>query len=212
MLVEEIAALYNTWVDVGKVSWHASELTTILKVGYNMFRLKVIEQQPMIYAASADIAVSGYTYDLRAGVVSVLGATPTNVRMEKALELRFIESNGRVGGLIKLMADPFQIMQESSAAACLRASKLEFNFSGNDTFRFWYVAESIVNWTKTNVDDDEFVDDLSAYHELIAMYAAEYYGIRDGASPRLQGLKRILERSLIDFLFRYQGDQLEIGS
>lgn len=212
MYAEEIANLYRSWVDESDAAWHTSIIPTILKVGYNEFRRRIIEQQPFVYASSVDIAVSGYSYDLRAAAVSVLGATPTDTRMEKALELRYINPGGRPGHGIPIMPDTSQMLRQSSGAACIRASVLEFNWLVNETLRFWYVGEPSVDWTRISAGDNEFVDDLGAYHELIAVYAAEYYGIRDNATPRVERVRQRLERSLVDFLLRYHSDRIEIGS
>ena len=71
------------------------------------------------------------------------------------------------------------------------------DFTGS-TLRLEYLREPILTWTAVATD---YIDDLAAHHPLIALLAAQYYAIRDGAenvplmrqmSRKEQGLKEYL--------------------
>lgn len=211
MLVEEVAAIYRAFVDESRANWHTGVVSTFLKQGYNVFRRRIARQQPFIYATSVDIATSGYSYDLAVGPPSILGASPTAAAAEKLLELRTINSDGSEGAEVSIVENPDHGVRNYRSSAWLRGTVLNFNYSGSESLRLWYMPVSTVDWTKTVSGDNEFIDDLNQFHELIAVYAAEYYGVRDGAAPRVKSIKDRAEKELAFFLLEYSGNRQEIN-
>jgi len=70
-----------------------------------------------------------------------------------------------------------------------------------DFFRIEYVPASTVDWTKHGVGDNEYIDDLQDQHPLIALLAAQYYQIRDGAAnPVLQNQLAVKRLDLVNYL------------
>tara|TARA_R110000751_G_scaffold106797_2_gene202915 strand:+ start:189 stop:431 length:243 start_codon:yes stop_codon:yes gene_type:complete len=49
---------------------------------------------------------------------------------------------------------------------------------------------SQVDWTKFAPTDNEFIDNLTPFHSIIAMLAAQYYQVADGAA------NQVLDRQL----------------
>lgn len=210
MNATQVADLYRTFVDSDDPSWHQGVISTFLAQGYEMFRQKVIRMQPFIYAGSVDITVNGYEYDLATDAVTIMGASPTATKMSTLIEIRRITPTGRDGERITLASD-IEAMRKEATSVTLVGTKLKFSGLITDTLRVWYVKKSIVDWTKIAPADTEYIDDLDDHHQLIAIYAAEMYGVRDGAAPRTIAIKQMLEASLEDFLFRYGGSSVQIG-
>lgn len=212
MLVEEVAKLYSTWVDETNAAWHTSVLPLLLARGYNMFRQKVIRQQPLIYATSINIQPSQYQYDLANDVPSIMGSSPMAARLETILELRYIEGDGHEGTRVQLVPDAHQLARVVGTAGVLRGSIIQFNATIGEQLKLWYIPETSVDWAKTITGDNEWIDDLGAYHELIAVYASQYYAIKDGMTPSIGAIKNVMEEELDNFLFRYNGQGLQMGS
>lgn len=212
MLVEDVAALYKVWVEESSSAWHNGVFKTFLEQGYNMFRQRVIRMSAFMYATSVNITPIGAVYDLVTGVPSVLGLAPSATKMERVLELRYTESDTVDGVAIQLVQSPHQLARVVGIAACIRDGKIQFNSEPGSELRLWYLPASTIDWTKTVIGDNEFIDDLDPFHALIAVYAAEFYGVRDGMVPPIQRIKATLEEDLENFLMRYQGDSLTMGS
>ena len=85
---------------------------------------------------------------------------------------------------------------------CLSGTRLIFTGNvGGNTYRIEYIPETTItpaSWATGNLT---FIDNLTASHPLIALYAARYYMIRDGApNTVLLAQLETKERGLKEYL------------
>jgi len=180
-----------------------------LSDGYDEFRRQVRMLDPHMYIIEQDIVlaqVSEFDLALTANPVRLLG-NPAAADIGFGLgltgpRLMEIDTIGVLQGteVIALVLEAQQIRQVLPNTSRfiglpwayyhyrLINTRLMFDASVNDTIRVYYIGESQVDWT----DDDptvggytpEFIDDLTDFHELIALYAAERYTLMDGSKRR----------------------------
>ena len=90
-------------------------------------------------------------------------------------------------------------VQRGEGDYCISGQNLVMgsDFSGS-VIRMEYLRDPVIVWTPAATD---YIDDLAAHHALIALYAAQYYAIRDGAEnvPLMRQLGR-KEKELREFL------------
>ncbi len=157
---------------------------TYLDIAYGQFRREVSNVDPMIYAKSVEFTSPGKTIDLTSitdtdgAAVNVLGNSVTEGnRMIQLISLESVSSAGDV-------RHEFQPVNNASAlnytqfAYTWRGQTIQFSGSVTDTVRLRYLPEHAVpDWTG-NVNQ---LDDLTMFHDVIALLAYSQYAMRDGA-------------------------------
>lgn len=191
MNVKEITDLFWDLADEKDRTFQTDARTqSYLGLAYNQRNRVVAEVNPYMLATSVDIAVSGTEYNLgdTANAVTLLGQTlkpPGTGRLHKLLEVGLV-SAGEVYAWLDGVQSHQALRRSRLGTWTLIAGILKFDASITATVRLVYVPESTVDWTKTGALDDEFVDDLTFTHELIALYALRIYRMRDTKDGRLK--------------------------
>lgn len=194
--VEDISNFFDSLVDEGDFSWlTATQRQLALSNAEAQYRRQVTRGDPYYYATSVDLTFSNQReYDLAGGAIKVLGPTPTapNKRMTRLLSLLKLNTSGEVVaayeneahvGVLQVPGPNYDI-DFGAGSFVLRGTVLRFRQLQTTPARLWYVPESSVDWTKTAPGDNEWVDDLIQFHEVIALLAyGTYYAIRDGVMP-----------------------------
>ena len=212
MLVEEVAALFLFYIDEQDPTFFDSpQRSIILKHGYQMFRSMVNRQSDRFYEAQVDLAFANQdTYDLATGTVKILGTgVLTNARMVRPKQLIYIPAGSTevYYQTPLLQARSWQeLANEPTKSYILRGTTITLarNFTG--TLRLFYEPESAVDWTKTATGDNEPIDDLHEFHDMIAMFAAQHYAAADGGwNSQLQSM---LDERKDEFALRYGPDAM----
>lgn len=181
--VENVADYYRDLIDEADITFvTGSNASVYLAQGYSQFRRFVTSLDPTFYRYRAGLTVSGRSYDLSAGAVSVMGATPTDPRLDSIVLMESVENATTWNTLATFM--PVASHEEmhispGTFSYVLEGSNLLFS-SDVSLVRMTYQGVPDVDWTRTTVGDNEWIDDLVDYHDLIALYAARPYAIRDG--------------------------------
>jgi len=204
--VSEIAALFRSYTDEPDTTFlTASDVSTYLVQGYNQFRSFVSAIDPSIYVEKADLVFSSTDeYDLDGGTISLLGATIT-VGYNRLMQIQSLSNvTGGVAGIgtIYQPVTSLSALDEAAGAYFLRGSviKLDSNLTG--TLRIRYTPEQPSTlWS--NPAATTYVDDLTMFHDMIALYAYAQYAIRDNAqnAPLVLQL-RAREFALSEYLSR----------
>jgi hypothetical protein len=71
-------------------------------------------------------------------------------------------------------------LTQHTFAYLFRDSRILFGGFNTGGVRLVFERESIVDWSKTDPADTEFIDNYPVTHLLIVFYALEKYAIRDG--------------------------------
>lgn len=197
MLVEEVAALFLLYIDERDPTFfNAANRTTVLSLGYEMFRSKIGGVDGSIYEETVDLSFSNVDrYNLATGAVTILGTGAlTGPRLRRIKSLSHVPT----------VATPYPPWQQRFLIPARSLEELyvdrsrNFYFGGTtifltDTFtgtlRLVYEPAPAVDWTKVAVGDNEPIDDIEQFHDLIALLAAQHYAAADGGwNAQLQAL------------------------
>ena len=173
--------------------------------GYREFRNRVISCNPSTYTTSVTITLTeaeSYDLSLAANPVRILGASVgpgTTQRMIMMLNVRKVDPvSGDELRVLKGVASR-RSLQASPSGYFLDGSVLRFPEKETGSFVIDYVPETplITTWSEANPPFDDMVD----WHDLIVLYAAKSYLIRDGGeSPMLMAQMKIREEDFARFI------------
>jgi len=187
--VEHVAALFRKYMDEADPTWvdETTDVPGMLERGYDQFRDLVSTYDPYYFWASADFSVSGAgSIDLTTAAPilmgsGVLAATP---RLHSLLKVAVLDGTSNVLHYIRGASnrEELRVGTRDRRGYYFRAgTTLYFSGEITGTVRLEYVPQSLVDWTQTTTGDNEWIDDLIPYHDIIALLAMSEYELRDGA-------------------------------
>ena len=204
MNVSEVATLFRSYTDEPDATFLTdADVSTYLTQGYNELRSFVMAVNPSIYTASADLVFTAAdSYDLTTGAIQLLGATITvgYDRLMQIQTLADVSSTGTtVGTIFEPVAD-LSALDEAVHAYMLEGSTIRLDSKYTATLRLKYVPEQSARlWS--NLAATTYIDDLTMYHDMIALYAYSQYAIRDSAQSAQVVLQlRHRESQLVDYI------------
>tara|TARA_R100000808_G_scaffold3574_1_gene12574 strand:- start:350 stop:1018 length:669 start_codon:yes stop_codon:yes gene_type:complete len=195
MNVSEVKALFRAYCDEPDETFMSNDnVISYLQRGYAEFRRKITALNPYTFAVDVDITVTGTTYDLGSAASAVILLGPSvpagGDRMADLVAIR-----------AKNISTPYQGFQYKGTSSVkgllncyqtytLQGTSLIFSEDVNDTLVLTYVPESTVDWSAGT-----FIDDMSQFHDMIALFAAQQYQIRDAAfnQPLMMQLQRRIQ-------------------
>ncbi len=225
MLVKQVAALYRRYtgqIDMTVVS--AAQQQLDLEMGHEEYRDELFKYAPTLEADVVTITMPGGTsnYDLSAGVVIVYGldAVLTHARLLSAVAICPWDAVNLVPvpPMYQLLHhDVAQQLDEVSNpwGAYMQRDFLSFTGQPAGDFILYYRGQGPmpvgaafgVDWSKTTPADNEPIDKLWWYHDLIAMYAAQQYDIvRWESNPVLVAKFNDRLKKFRSYLRRFNGD------
>jgi len=194
--------------EVWEVSYSPPAITAALAVDLDG---KIFGAPPAAWVTLTAYAVgdtrknNGYTY--RVTVAGNSGAAPgptgtgsaivdgtvTWAFLPRAQRLTRVVQVDASGQLLSVLqpTNSFESLGQSSwnygtNSACrwwLDGKTLRFNTPFTGTVQIWYVPQPSIKWASAIVAPaDVYVDDLSQYHDIIALLAAQQYAIKEGQS------------------------------
>ena len=173
-----------------------------------------------------------YNFDVDANPVRIMGnrapaavpaaANLSGPRLDRLIQVCIVDVSTTPNRIIEIMrgtsrldnvspvaVQSFQAGFDWTEANYIFINKeLLFNFTVNQTIRVYYIPvnDSVngINWATDGAGTTEFVDDLSNFHDIIAMLAYKQYQIMDNEVN--EALEGQLARRLQDFsAFLLQG-------
>jgi hypothetical protein len=205
MNVGEVYDLFRSLVDEPDETFLSVDNTqTYLHAGHLEYRSFITDINPEIFSSRIWIVPTSREFEL-AGTVfsSAAAAAPAADQAERLIRLGLVDS--QANDSLSYYLTPCQTpvgLENAEGDYCLVGTKLIFigSMSGS-TIRIEYVRVPAIVKTGWLSTSNVFIDNLPNYHPLIALYAARYYAIRDGASnPALLAQLDIKERELRAFL------------
>jgi hypothetical protein len=182
-----------------------------LRAGYDEFRRVVSSYDPNVYATRAVITLAGVTsYDLAlaGNPVRLLGATPTQAPLQQLLKVISIDPT-TLRAKWPWRGVKHEEELDQANVYQFQGTLLDFGYAVSDTLRLVYIPcgskprnATGVDWSKYQPADNEFIDDLDGFHDMIALYAYGLYAATNDASS--QQVFELLDRrlkSLQKFLF-----------
>jgi hypothetical protein len=192
VIVSEVTTMFRQYIDEPDQTFVTDAMvTTMLAQAYREFQWIVSQVDENIYTASVDITVtsaSSYDLTLAANPVRIFGldANLTHPRFRKLISLFTVNSDGTANQPLRPLTSQ-ESLSVASDSFLLDGTTLRFPSSYSASLRLKYFPEPIagggapgagyVDWAT----GASFIDNLSMYHDLIALLAAKQYAILDGA-------------------------------
>ena len=209
MTPAEVKSLFRAYIDEPDATFVTdADLNTYLAAGYNEFRLRVNNYDPDFYALQVLITPNNANfYDLAdpANPVVLLGAGAIAAAMVRLNSVRSTDAAGTERGFILAAVNGLRALDANHQSWALIGTRLTFSERTSGTYQISYVPVSTVNWTTST-----FIDSLSPFHDLIALYAYKQYAIRDNAiNQAWQYQLGIRESDFKNYLsgFNYESNQ-----
>ena len=181
----EVDTLFRIYIDEPDTTFVSDAVVeSYLAAGYREFRNFVCDIDPMIYNVSQNITITDLlSYDMAAPPTvqpAFLGASvdATNGRLIRLNNFYELDSSGNTK-IIFESASNVDALDSASSAYFLANTVLRFSRRLTGTFAVHYVPEAAV-WTA--IVTAGFIDDLTPFHDLIALLATKQYAIQDGAA------------------------------
>ena len=189
MLVEDAGVFLDHITDEDDPTFLTPAFKTIiLKTGYDRFRSIVRAIDPNIYNARVTITLTGEDfYDLAdaGNAVVIMGPVDdlTDTRLATLERVSRVDpSSGAWIGDYKAAADFEELRTFNDSIWYLLAGTTIFlGGTLNGSIRLNYVPVSTVDWTKLTTGDDERIDELEEWHDLIPALGYAVYASKDGA-------------------------------
>jgi hypothetical protein len=203
MIVSQIVSLFRAYCDEPDATFLTdADVSSYLREGYSEFRRKASLLDPYIHAIDVDIAVTSDVYDLAdvANPIVLLGpdanlapGPPTAPRLMQLVSVRLNSSANSIGSFQYRGTSTLKGLVNSSRTYLLMGTRMLFSESVGDTITLSYVPEQDITWSASSTD---LPDNLTQFHDMIALYATKQYQIRDAAT----------NKPLMDQLFQRERD------
>lgn len=218
MYVDQVAALFRQYIDEPDRTFVTdADVATYLAQGYAEFRRHVMSVDNNVYVARVTLAYTGSTYDLAdpANAVTIMGAGPLSggSRLERILQV-WAQNTDQLPLVEFRQVRSYPELEEANAPYwggggfryMLDGTVLRLSTIPNRPVVVRYVPAPAVDWTRQTSGDNEWIDDLEPFHDLIALLAYAQYAIRDGAES-VEVLRQADERKgqLGQFLLQGRG-------
>lgn len=190
MVVDEVISLFRMLVDEPDETFlTASDLSVLARVAHDEMRSEIADAQPKLILTRQRFVVSGATfYDLAdvANATVLLGPGP--LAPVNALRIHTVHGLASVDPASGVPQIYYHGANSESQLYCndpsvpmyyLEGTVIRFSTAMTGTFEISYVPVSGVDWTRQTAGMNEFVDDFSHFHDLIALRMAEQYMVRD---------------------------------
>lgn len=202
--VDQVIGTFRTYIDEPDQTFVPDSLVEkMLNLAYIEFRRKVTNIDPNIYSKTVDVATPTTTQvDLATLPAPILGATATNEdRLISLLSVYIHDQTNELPNLVFNSVQSLAALQRTGDAVFFTGSLLMFNRIIQRPFKISYVPGHNVQFQTGLAPPANFIDDLDAFHDMIALYAYKQYAIADAAtSQQIVGQLQIRERELIDYL------------
>lgn len=187
--VYQVNDYFRTLVDESDATFMSDAIvTSYLESGYEQFRQAVSDVMPEFYVVSKDYTLSNATeVDLSTVVGPILGssvAAPQR-RLSQLIRVVMLDSSTNQPKNIFSAAASYEAMITPGpiypARYFLQGSVLKFSGTVTGIIRIEYIPVHNVDWSKLTSATNEWIDDLTPWHDLIALFAASTYGVPDNA-------------------------------
>jgi hypothetical protein len=200
--VDFVVNTFRTYIDEPDQTFVPNSLVeNMLNLAYIEFRRKVTNIDPNIYARTIDVAAPGSVQvDLTALPAPILGSTAAvQNRLISLLSVYIADQVNNLPSLVFNSVQSLEALQSTGDAVFFTNSILMFNYVIQRPLKVVYVPGHNVQFQAGIAG--QFIDDLDAFHDMIALYAYKQYAIADAAtSEQIVGQLQIRERELIDYL------------
>lgn len=187
MLTNQVAELYRAYTDESDATFLSdADVVTFLNVAYMQFRQIVLNQDNFYFSTRVQINLNNQvSYNLSSTgpePVTILGPTPTNPKMTRMLRVGTDDGSGNLTSSIYLRPARSTVeLTNDIMRYMLEDTILRFSGVTDQLINIEYVPEAGNVFTIGNIQAGAGVDidNLTDYHDLIALLAYRHYAIKD---------------------------------
>ena len=177
----EVFSLFKQYADEPDATWLTdADIQIYLDRGYEEFRRLVIQQDPYTYYSTVALDYTTDEYDLAdpASAVRILGASVpvATKRLEYLTGVHATNDSGDILWTFQIVPN-YRALNSVVQSAMLIGTKLKLSANRTGKVLVEYVPEADIDWQAAS----DFIDDLTMFHDVIALLAYKQYAIRDGA-------------------------------
>lgn len=211
LYVDQVADYFRKIVDESDNTFLSdTDIAQYLEIGYDQFRYYVSDIDPQQYheVYLTPAAVTTNELDLDNILLGPL-VPAANKRLQQIIRVTTYSAGNSppIGNILEPVYSYESLIGMGYYSFpnkyMLQGRKLLFAGIPSNQLRIEYIPQSTVDWTKQTSGDNEFIDDLIQYHDVIALMAARQYQMVDGAtSVEIERQIAIRQSNLTDFLTR----------
>ena len=180
--VDQVADLFRKYIDEDDDSGFISsaDVATYLSLGYNQFREKVSRYDREFYSTNQVVNVaSSNQIDLVAE--GLAGPAAGADRISRLLSISSPHPvTGEPMDFLVPVGGPGNQAMHGALGYYLKQRQIILTATHSGNLRIDYVPVSAVDWSRLDSGDNEWIDELVEYHDMIALMAYAQYAIRDG--------------------------------
>jgi len=187
-----------------------TQASLYLDIGYGQFRRAVANIDPLVFAKTQHYTISSAReINLTSVSPAILGnSVSAGNRMLQLVALEAVASASDTADVVyefRAVGSP-QAMLADRFTYALRGQKIVFGSETSETVRVTYLPEHTITWSSASNP----VDDLTMFHDLIALYAYSQYAMRDGADSA--PVQRQIDQRFAEMVEYVQARNLESAS
>jgi len=196
----EVYDLFRSMIDEPDDTFLSKpQAQSMCDMGYREFRQVVSDTMPDAYNTVLSVSVSGREHEL-AGVLFRDALGVATHPCQRIIRIGADDGSGNLAWYMTPGQNPTQV-DNLEVDYCLVGTRLVFSENTSRTIRIEYVPETHISPGAWTSGDLTFIDTFDSHHALIALYAARYYMVRDGApNNALLSLMQEKERLLESYL------------
>ena len=180
-----VADLLRTYIDEPDQTFvNTDRLVKFLQVGYQEFRYQAMQVDPNIFATTAAYELTDTSQLDLAGVVPTGAATPiigslavAGSQLEMLVSLYTQDATASAPAMVYSQTQSLEGLRSSGSSFLFTDGIIMFPSRVSGSFRVVYVPSANVDWGVAT----GFIDNLTLFHDLIALYSYKQYSIMDAA-------------------------------
>ena len=205
--VREVYALFRQYIDESdKTFIKDADASRYLSMAYGEFRKIVSRFYRPLFSQSLTLTLASVDkVDLAVIPAPIMGPGAGTKRLSMLLSVSTPDpTTGRPSCYFVNTGGPSNVPSDYATGYYMEGTRLHFTDTISGDIRIDFIPVSAVDWTKTAATEDQWIDELVAYHDIIALLACSKYAIRDSASS--EHVQRELNNRLND-LYEYLADR-----
>lgn len=183
MYVQDVANYFRSMTDEpDKTFITDAQLVVMLQVAYNEFRTMVTAQDSSPYEETYNVAATGLTYlDLNGSLLGPTATLPVLQRIVRVCQI-ISAANPTITRVLRPAAS-LETMRNGTAISessyFLQNRVLRFSRILDQAIQIQYLPVPTVDWAGGLNGGNKYIDDLSEWHDIIALIAMSQYQVKD---------------------------------
>jgi len=174
----QVSELFRLYIDEPDQTFISdANIETFLSAGYREFREFVTDIDPYVFLGAEPVTFSGRTFGLDP---VFLGPAPT-AAFGRMLRLVAVVRDTPETFMLNIVQSP-EALAMTPSGCFWSADQLMFSAPLSGDWQVLYLGDPDITWTNSPGPATPFLDDLTSFHDVIALLAYKQYAIMDVAN------------------------------